>query len=229
MPWFCTEQCWHLNSGESFTIHLSWYALFAPEQIHKVQTNYNEYLTTSNFWIRRIPAIACWFDEHIVIRVSIDLFLTMCFLLFLKRSMGCQLINAFSTLSVFAAVYLRQLTALFIKLPFSILPSVGMTSETVPPTGPIHGFRDFQELYQAKSWNSCELWGRQLCELCCESSFDHFQLERCYISFVVIGKSILCGQPTVNLWEWYKGCTDFHLHLLSRPYSACSIPPINRK
>ena len=153
----------------------------------------------------------------------------MCFLLFLKRSMGRQLINAFWTLSVFAAEYLRQLTALFTKPAFSILPAVGMTSETVPPIGPIHGCRDFQELYQAKSWNSCELWGRRLCESCCKSLFDHFQLERCYISFVVIGKSFLCGQPTVNVREWYKGCTDFHLHLLSWSYSACSIPPINSK
>ena len=46
--------------------------------------------------------------------------------------------------------------ALFTKPPSSILPAVGTTSETVPAAGPIHGFRDFQELSQAKSWNDRE-------------------------------------------------------------------------
>ena len=35
--------------------------------------------------------------------------------------------------------------------------AVGTTSETVPATSPIHGLREFQELYQAKSWYSQQL------------------------------------------------------------------------
>ena len=34
------------------------------------------------------------------------------------------------------------LTALFTKPPSSVLPAVGVNSETVPAAGPIHGFRD---------------------------------------------------------------------------------------
>ena len=34
----------------------------------------------------------------------------------------------------------------------------------IPATGSIHGLWEFQELYQAKSWNGWEPWGRRLCE-----------------------------------------------------------------
>ena len=37
----------------------------------------------------------------------------------------------------------QTVTALFTKPPSSVLPAVGMTSQTVPATGPIHGLRDF--------------------------------------------------------------------------------------
>ena len=36
--------------------------------------------------------------------------------------------------------------------------------EVVPAAGSIHGLWEFQELYQAKSWNGWERRGRQLCE-----------------------------------------------------------------
>ena len=49
--------------------------------------------------------------------------------------------------------YHEQLTALFTKPPSSVLPAFGMT---FPTAGPIHGLRDFQELFQAKSWNGQE-------------------------------------------------------------------------
>ena len=55
-------------------------------------------------------------------------------------------------------------TALFTKLPVGILPMVGMTPVIVPTAGSIHSLWEFQELYQAKSWNGQEPWSQRLCE-----------------------------------------------------------------
>ena len=44
-----------------------------------------------------------------------------------------------------------------------VLP-VGTTPRGHSSHGSIHGLREFQELYQAKSWNGREPWGRRLCE-----------------------------------------------------------------
>ena len=48
-------------------------------------------------------------------------------------------------------------TALFTKPLVGIPPVVGMTPRVVPTTSSIHGLWEFQELYQAKSWNGQEL------------------------------------------------------------------------
>ena len=86
------------------------------------------------------------------------------------RKILLYLLNKLYTLSLYASVSViygvdcHMINSAIHKAADQAFSRLKWPPGAVPAASSIHGLWEFQELYQAKSWNGREPWGQQLCE-----------------------------------------------------------------
>ena len=111
-----------------------------------------------NAWMAGCPDHTWWLMSHLAAEAL--------WVLMHINEIGCCYISTVTFMNkahALRATHRVPLTELFTSHRPGILQQE-WPSETVAATSPIHGLWEFQELYQAKSWNGRKPWGQWLCE-----------------------------------------------------------------